>query len=118
TRGNRPRNPSPIASSSGGGKPSGARRFVSRDVVLVAEREADVVEAFQEPFAYRVVEWKVDDQPERGRLEHAPFDVDDEFQRRLPLDRAQPLLAALPFDDHGHESVLRRVVAEDVAEAR
>src|SRR5690606_25037636 len=102
--------------SGGGGEPGRAGRLEVVDAVARLEGEADVVEALEEAVAHRVVERELAGEPDGRGLERAALDVDGDLQGGVGLDGAEQLLAHLRRHGDRHQAVLRRVVAEDVAE--
>ena len=82
------------------------------------QRDADVVEAVQEPVASRGVEHERVTTPARRHFNDEPFDIDGDFGSCVGFNRRPQRFDVRLVEHHGHQSVLGAVVAEDVAEAR
>src|SRR5581483_3264358 len=67
-------------------EPGGPARLVRRDRRVVAQRQPDVVEPFEQPVAREVVERERGLDPGGRRGNGAPLDVDRELERRVGDD--------------------------------
>ena len=86
------------------------------EVVLVGEREGDVVEAVEEPVAGEVVEGE--GLLEARRFYDAAFEVHGELCLRVLAHDSKKLLHRLLGELDGEEAYLGAVVLEDVGEGR
>ena len=69
------------------GEPGGAAGLVGGDVGVVAEGDADVVEAFEQAVVVEVLELERLVEVDGGDRDAAVDDVDDDLDRRVVLDR-------------------------------
>ena len=100
------------------GKCDGRPIFEVRDVVRVAQREPDVVEAVEQPVLREVVELERHVESDRRRRHSLVLDVDDDLELRVFFDRFPELRDRVLWRRRDDEAHLPAVVAEDVGEPR
>src|SRR5207247_5511890 len=92
-------------------QPLRSLRLERADIALVAQRDRDVVETFEEPRARELV--KGECRPKTSGFNGRALDVDRDARRRIPAHRVDELRERVRVGLDRHEPVAERVVPED-----